>query len=128
MKTFDEVLAVATAAHNLDIGDLLVWGASNGDVYASFNVSDVFGWACADAEYVEAQDVPLLENTYKELDAMPDVNMFAELAALFTARKRGMRTQDCILYSKDSPAELIALYEACGPKRENNLANPPVRK
>lgn len=32
MKTFDEVLAVATAAHNLDIGDMLVWGAANKEV------------------------------------------------------------------------------------------------
>ena len=76
--------------------------------------SDFFGWGCADAEEIKAEDLNLLEQCFK------DDKFSGEL--LYCARKRKMRPQNA--YYEHLAKESWHLFDACGPEREVNMINP----
>lgn len=77
----------------------------------SINCSDVFYWACADAEPIETiEDVENLRRAYAEADALGSEQWGA---ALYAARRRGMRPQDPAIPS----GPIGDLFRACGPER-----------
>ena len=82
------------------------------------NCNDLFFWGCADSEEITEDNILDLSNALEECEALGCRN---EGFGLFVARRRGMRPQGAAYPSKP---ELVALYDACGPKRETGLGNP----
>ena len=122
MKTFEEALAVADAAFKCDVD--MTWRAEDGQLRASINDNDVFGWGCADSEDVEYDDLPLLQRAYDDLHSLsPHAPRFvAYTDTLFVSRKRGMRPQG--KFYKHLPKETWPLFDAAGPVREATLGEP----
>jgi len=105
------------------------------------NCNDLFYWACADLEDLTPENLPELLKAIEDcrkaygLPANPpldfEVNLLktkegsvmwhnlydcsAHGAMLFCARMRKMRPQKPVL--KNIPKELLPLFEACGPER-----------
>ena len=78
---------------------------------------DVFDWGTSDGERITPENVHILERSLQE---SRDYGV-----ALFCARVRGRRPQDTFIKSIRMEQER-ALFEACGPVRENNIANPKM--
>lgn len=76
--------------------------------------NDVFWWGTADSEEVTVADLPELERAYKDAGAR-------WAGALYVARKRQLRPQGCAYPTEE---HLIALFDACGPKRGVDFMNP----
>lgn len=86
--------------------------------------SDLFYWGTADAEKIEMDDVPDLRQ------AMADLGEHGYWAGqLFCARRRGMRPQgpwygytgpDGRIRRSFVPRAVEALFDACGPEREDS--------
>lgn len=96
--------------------DNLYWGV---DLVFAIKCSDMFCWACADAEPITGEDIPLLQKALEETDTGMG-SIWGGL--LFVARKRGMRPQGAAYDYIDN--ELWHLFDACGPKREVSFVNP----
>ena len=82
------------------------------------NCNDFFWWGCGDAEEVTPENIAVFEQAKRDAEA---IECRWEAPHLFCARVRKLRPQGCC-YPKESAA--IALYDACGPKREIDLGNP----
>lgn len=99
-------------------GDFEIWFYPLGNAGIGFkamiNCNDLFYWGCADAEPIEVEDIPLLEQ------ATEDSEYYGDL--LFCARKRKMRPQGA--YYQQFNEEDAALFNAAGPKRETGYGNP----
>lgn len=106
MLTFDEVYKVIETLNKLD--EEFWVHASGGEVRVMLNMNDMFYWACADGEYVEIEDLPLLEQSYKEAD---------DGALLYVARKRKMRPQLPVFMRKSEKDK--ELLSQCGPERHD---------
>lgn len=77
------------------------------------NCNDLFWWATSDAETVTPENIHLLEESIKDVEAVDDIS---ELAGdLFCCRSRKMRPQGAA-YSKDK--RFWPLFDACGPDRD----------
>ena len=63
------------------------------DLNVSVNVSDLFYWACADAEEVTEENLPVLKQTTADLEAVCPRSVDGYAASLFAARVRNMRPQ-----------------------------------
>ena len=83
------------------------------------NCNDQFAWAYADCEPVT--DLDLLEQCYKDCIGLIGEIGYIDAPLLYIARKRGMRPQGCC-YPSDE--RLWHLFDATGPERELNMANP----
>lgn len=106
-------LLVLTAKH--DIRDSLMW---NSDLEFAIDCSDVFAWACADAEDITSdQDIDALAQAVQ--DAGDDGPL------LYCARRRHMRPQGA-MYDHLKPANW-SHFDACGPVRETGVGNPTAR-
>lgn len=84
------------------------------------NMNDVFAWACADAEELTLENLPVFEQAVKDCMEACDVGE-AYAPNLFAARIRKMRPQGAA-YPPDK--ELWPLFDAAGPVREIGLGNP----
>lgn len=100
-----------TRALEDDASDL-IWRFENGAPKLYILCSDLFYWACADAEDVTAQNVEVLEQAMKDAAAV-DHRHYGAL--LFCCRVRKMRPQKPVLGRLDD--KLRPLFEACGPGR-----------
>lgn len=97
---------------------------------ASIMCSDIFYWGCADAEDVTEETLPLLEKAYEDCEAIQGQEFAPGKYAsneyfgglLYCARQRNMRPQGT--YYKHLPEEIWLLFDACGPEREIDIANP----
>lgn len=126
MKTFEEVHAVAKALWKLQLfhGDIFIL-TEDEHVRFSINCSDQFFWGCADMEEIEAEDLPLLWQTYEDLKALnTEEQEFFQVyvGSLFVARKRKQRPQGACY--KGYPKKTWPLFHACGPHRSPELGNP----
>lgn len=109
------------AAFAFDSCDMLFWRVDDPDKPPSFFalVNDVFWWGTADGEPIEPADLPTLDSAIVDLDRLGHREYIAEL---YAARKRGMRPQGA--YYRDLPPAVSALFDACGPERPTDIANP----
>lgn len=110
----------ATAFDNCDD----VWWRTDGKyapVTFMVNCNDLFAWGCADCETLTAENIELLEQSYKDAAA---VSEHGEIygALLFCCRSRQMRPQGAC-YSH-FPKELWPLLDKCGEERETGFGNP----
>lgn len=85
------------------------------------NCSDLFFWACADAEAVTPENVEVLAQAIA--DARAACPKFGDTYAgmLFCSRVRKMRPQGAA-YPRHR--ELWPLFDACGPEREKDTKRP----
>ena len=89
-----------------DMSGALIW--SGEDLEFGIICNDVFHWGCADVEDVHEEDLPMLEQAFKDSDIYGD--------DLYCARKRGMRPQGAMYKHIDK--EAWHLFDACGPERD----------
>lgn len=81
------------------------------------NCNDFFYWACADAEDISEETLPLLHK------AVDDCNGDVSIGALlYCARQRKERPQGP--YYSLLPKDLWSLFNECGPEREVDFGNP----
>lgn len=79
------------------------------------NCSDLFWWATCDDETLTPDNIDMLEQAVKDIQAItPDDYTKAHI--LFCCRLRQMRPQTP--YYKYIPEALHPLFNACGPERE----------
>lgn len=105
-----------------DCTEQLMWRCDGEYAPLTFmvNCSDVFAWACADAEIIEPGDIDDLKRAFADVRAADDCSM-DEAPNLWVARKRRTRPQGAA-YPK-TPA-LWPLFDAAGPERAVALDNP----
>jgi hypothetical protein len=98
-----------------DQADQLCWKFSREgtSLYFWVNCNDVFGYACADAEEIDPEDLPLLRECFT--DALKADKTYGPLYAplLFACRKRRMRPMKGA-YPK--PESIKPLFDASGPE------------
>jgi len=126
MKTYEDVLNVVKACWHLDI-EAYWWvdSTKEDEVKCAINCNDFFYWACSDAVDLEVEDLPLLQQTYDDLKALETLEcpiLIDNVELLYCARKRMMRPQGA--FYKYLPKETWTLFNACGPHRKENVANP----
>lgn len=78
------------------------------------NCNDLFHWGCADAEEIELDELPQLQQACIESPTCG--------RDLWVCRNRGMRPQGAV-YKGIPPAEW-PLFDACGPPRAVEFGNP----
>lgn len=85
------------------------------------NCNDCYAWGSADAEPITPADLPLLEQTFKDVIALGYTD--GEGAPLlFVSRKRRLRPQGAMYkYITD---DLVPLHDECGPYRPPQMGNP----
>lgn len=97
-----------------------LWWYSEGDTLRfAITCSDYFCWGCADAEDIYEDDIPLLEECFRDAKAVGDGYDAGEL---YCCRKRQMRPQGAC-YEYLNP-KIQPLIDACGPYRESGIGNP----
>lgn len=123
---FANVLRVMKVFDDADSHGDLFWHVDGEDLHLFALCNDTFWWATADAEEITPDNLDVLEQTLRDVQALeaaregpvtpttclPEVY----LPDLFAARARGMRPQQPF-YKRLSP-ELAALFDACGPVRD----------
>lgn len=110
-----------------DQHEQLFWRV-NDELHLLATCNDLFWWATADCEEITPENLPVLEQTLADLQALPDREIVDGTAAvkpdfpllylseLFAARSRKTRPQQPC-YKTMSP-EIAALFNACGPERD----------
>jgi hypothetical protein len=111
------VMEIFSMSH-ADNYDTLLWRVDDGQLNLYANVSDVFAWGCADAEEINPERLPVLEQAFADLKAIGDEMCTAEL---YVARIRRQRPQGA---AYPEVAKTQALFDACGPERPVGLGNP----
>lgn len=116
-----EVFALFEAADDFDCGviwrvDMTPGAGREMRLFAECN--DLFHWACADAEEITVEDIPLLRQTLEDLKPL---RAEYELGHLFAARKRRLRPQKPCYKDMDPP--VAALYDACCTEAERTAAS-----
>lgn len=109
--------------YDYDAQDMFWWKIDNNQVRIFVNCNDLFWWATGDNEEVTPNNINLLRNSFEECRKIGH-QFYGD--SYFACRVRQMRPMDVML-NKMKP-ELKALFESVGPKRENNMCNPRVKK
>lgn len=117
MKTREQIIEISEFIGDNGIEvDVM---SNNNDIYFLYNTSDVFLWGCADSESIEYEDLPLLKDTYKELEELDGGRYEHQAGLLFSARKRKLRPQKP--WYKHIPREIWHLFDACGTEEDQYL-------
>lgn len=119
------VLEVLTLLDTEEDHEGVFWRVEGGVVRFLVNCNDQFYWGCADCEEITPDNLPVLRQCYADLAAtgIPAAKAYALL--LFCARVRGLRLQGCCYPKAEHGLDgLWPLFDACGPKRDIDLANP----
>lgn len=127
-EELDLIRRVLTVFDKADAHSELYWrvGQDMPDEIKLFAAcNDMFWWATADAEWINAENVAVLEQALVELQQLEDgPDLFGKakrdlplgyLSTLFAARVRKMRPQRPAY--RDMSPEIAALFDACGPER-----------
>lgn len=115
--------AVLDVFRRADTFQSLMWRRTDVGHRFSAMCSDTFAWGTADAEIIEPEDVPLLEQCLADLKQADPQLGECDLPELFAARKRGMRPMRLFLYPKHGPHSdkwpaVRELFLAAGPERD----------
>lgn len=108
----ERLLRVTEAAENNE--DLLWREQADGSWKFFVICNDIFWWATADLEEITPDNIHILEESYKDLNAIDYVET-SFTSMLFAARARGMRPQRPA-YPRDD--KVAMLFDAVGPPRE----------
>lgn len=117
-----QVIALAAELDEGETSDFMFWPLTAEGVRVSVNCSDVFYWGCADAEVITPENLPLLRKAYEdEIAASPD-DVQLHAGWLFVSRIRNLRPQGAVYKALEYWE--VPLFNAAGPEREINFANP----
>lgn len=128
------VLRVLRTFDRVDDRESLFWRTpATGINYTFFvNCSDLFWWGTSDLEEITPDNIAQLEQAIDDVSA--DAWRFGHLGVeLFVARMRKMRPQGAWYQqvrkyqapdSKETIELVLALFDECGPEREQGLGNP----
>lgn len=96
-------------------------------LYVAVNVSDVFEWGTADGEEITPADIPALRQSKVDAREAGEEFYFGEL---YAARRRKRRPQGAFYNDRHTPIppQLAALFNECGPEREQTLLNPQKQR
>lgn len=108
--THEQVVDVLAVFADADSRGDLLWWVNDGQVSFALDSSDLFLWACADAEEITAENMHHLRESLEACRAI-DSGMWTSLAA---CRMRGSRPMPF----KNATPEMVALFDACGPERD----------
>jgi hypothetical protein len=111
-----DILPIMQAIADADAHSSVWWRTDGEYAPVSFlvNCNDIFCWACADAEELTIENLPVFVQACKDASEWgPE---------LFCARVRGERPQGAVY--KGMTPEQAAFFNACGPAREISLVNP----
>lgn len=130
LQYFNFVRDVLDIFYRADCRESLLWHVTDGKVYLSVDVSDVFDWESVDFEDITFDTFPVLKQTFDDLTALGGSSC-AWLHELYAARVRGMRPQGYVYppvdfkktFAPEAPG-IAALFDACGPERVVNCDNP----
>lgn len=104
-----------------DIEDMLYWCCQDDDVSFYINTNDHFWLGTADAEIVILESLSLLAECIEKCLAIDPVCGAIHGCYLYAGRVRKLRPQGAA-YPEER--DLWPLFDACGPEREINDANP----
>jgi hypothetical protein len=111
--TAEEAAAVLALFEQADSYDLVTWKVDMTAGPAAVRLfaicSDVFHYACADAEEITAADLPLLSSCLADLQQAGNETFY--MGELFAARKRKMRPIAQAMTDMAGPVR--RLFEAC---------------
>lgn len=108
------VLRVLDVVGSADMHDSLYWRTDGEFAPVAFfvNCSDLFAWACADAEPVTPDTLAELEQAFADVQAVDGSAIWGP--SLYAARRRKLRP----MRKAYPPNEALrALFDACGPER-----------
>jgi hypothetical protein len=105
-----EIMCLFGFPDGADCADSLWWRSDGGVIKLFAQCSDLFMWATADVEPIEPEDMPLLRQSFADLQ---EVDATYWLAELFACRKRGHAPQKAF---KPGDEQVQALFDSCGPK------------
>lgn len=100
-------LSLFSLVSKYDYRESILWNVECTKFYVT--CSDIFFWACADAEHITEEDLDDFEQALKE--------SYVYGGALWCARKRKMRPQKVIYH--DLSEEEKVLFNKCGPERND---------
>lgn len=119
------VLSVFNGFDGLSNDD--VWWRTD-DEYAPItllvNCNDLFFWGCSDCEEVTPENISILEQAVKDVEAITGSQRHAD--QVFCCRVRGMRPQGACYDERYFPKPIWPLFDAAGPERKTGLGNPKV--
>lgn len=115
-------MEIFSVSHADSYGDLF-WRVDDFELKLYANVSDVFAWGGGDCEEITRETLPDLERAYADLKAVKGESFTAEL---YAARIRKIRPQGAAYPGEADEAgpAVAALFDACGPERAIDMANP----
>lgn len=118
-------LEVAKLAARHGLRDELIWTE---DLAVAVDVSDLFYWACADAEDITEENLPMLRQAIEDVEAV-DSNRNYYAAMLFAARVRNLRPQgkfisDYVRGRDDEQTEQLKALFLALPERPVDIGNP----
>ena len=115
------VKACGEGVSGIDLGDLF-WSTEDGRPTVSVNCSDLFCWACADAEELTPENVHVFEKAIADIEAVERNASGRHAEALFACRIRQQRPQGPVY--DGIPSKFWSLFDACGSEREVSMGNP----
>lgn len=105
-----------------------LWWRTDGEyapVTFFITCNDVFFWACSDAVTITSDNVDMIKQAADDCETAAKYHRhYGPL--LFCARVNEMRPQGA--YYEYIPKPLWPLFDACGPVREPDIANPVEHK
>jgi len=118
----DLTLRILTAVARIGQHDTIWWRVDGGYAPITFFAmcNDLFEWGTADLEPITAANVEQFERAIEDVMAASDGDG-TYAAALYACRMRQQRPQGAA-YPTDT--RLWPLFDACGPERELDRANP----
>ncbi len=118
MADMERFLERVLRATEFDGSEYVWWRMAEGEdrlqIFAQCN--DLFYWAVADLEEITPENVHVLEQARKDLEATGDTYAAGHTCLLFAARVRGMRPQGA--YYEYFKGGAWDLFDACGPERD----------
>ena len=115
MKTFEDLMKVMRVFEEY-CEDIASIERRGDEIKFYLNMNDAFEWACAGSEWIEPEDLPLLERCGKDCRALGgDSEWYTE--SLFACRKRGKRMQTPVMNKMPLPLRKLICSEF--PAREH---------
>ena len=123
LKKYEFILDLSGFIAEHDICGMVDW-RTDGKYYPitfHLNTNDLFVWGSADSEEINESNLSVFKQSILDCIKIDSVLGAIEGCSLFAARMNKMRPQGA---AYPECKELWPLFDACGPEREINFANP----
>ena len=122
----DFVTQLLTWIAEEDLHGSIFWRTDEASKNITFfvNTNDILAWGCADAEEINEQTFPVLQQAVadcKAIDPICGANIGCDL---FACRMNKMRPQGAVYLTNLANRKFWPLFDACGPERIVGYGNP----